>query len=167
MSIDRYARLEIERRWILPAVPRELVDPIVISDSYLVGTRLRLRMMQYPDGRIIRKLGHKVRENPEDAGRVWHTSLYLDETEWESLLALPGYVLEKRRSMLDGIAVDVFQGKLQGLVLAEVDTEHIDAVPPWPGIEVTHDGRFTGGALAAMQRSDLEVLLAEFVNPDF
>lgn len=159
MSIDRYARLEVERRWLLAGSPPGLADPIVISDSYLVGTRLRLRMMQLPDGRIIRKLGHKVREDPGDWGRIWCTSLYLEEAEWATLVDLPGHSLEKHRSVMGDVAVDVFQGRHEGLVLAEVDTEHTDAVPPWPAIEVTQDPRFTGGALAAMPPSELKELL--------
>jgi adenylate cyclase len=47
--------------------------------------------------------------------------------------------------------IDVYEGDLQGLVIAEVElsSEHDDpALPPWLGREVTGDNRFSNQALA-------------------
>lgn len=47
--------------------------------------------------------------------------------------------------------VDVYSGKLDGLVVAEVELESEDddpALPPWLGREVTGDRRFSNQALA-------------------
>lgn len=49
--------------------------------------------------------------------------------------------------------VDVFEGKLAGLVVAEVELDHEDQVvdlPPWIGMEVTGDTRFGNYSLAQM-----------------
>ena len=58
------------------------------------------------------------------------------------------------------IELDVYQGGLGGLVVAEV--EFIDAEsaqlfspPPWMGLEVTNDPRFRNSALAGKRSSDL------------
>lgn len=49
--------------------------------------------------------------------------------------------------------VDVFHGDLDGLVLAEVELPTADAevaLPPFIGVEVTHDPRYYNSALATM-----------------
>ena len=48
--------------------------------------------------------------------------------------------------------VDVFEGPLAGLVIAEVeldDAAHALALPPWAGQEVTNDPRYANAALAS------------------
>jgi CYTH domain-containing protein len=50
--------------------------------------------------------------------------------------------------------VDVFEGALAGLVIAEVelpDAAHPLDLPPWAGREVTHDPRFANAALVAAE----------------
>ena len=47
--------------------------------------------------------------------------------------------------------VDVFEGAHAGLVLAELELEHPDQpvlLPPWAGVEVSHDVRYRSAALA-------------------
>jgi CYTH domain-containing protein len=47
--------------------------------------------------------------------------------------------------------IDAYMGRLNGVVLAEVELEHPDQqppLPPWVGEEVTNDPRFEKGALA-------------------
>ena len=154
----KYAVVERERRWLLTAMPDDLVgETVLIRDRYLTGTRLRLREMTDEQGSRVLKLGHKVRLD-EGARAVACTSLYLDETEWKRLAGLPGSGLEKRRVRvsLEGVvaAVDEFRGDLSGLVLAEIDGGG-KVVPPanWPvHSEVTDDERYTGAALALAAR---------------
>ena len=48
--------------------------------------------------------------------------------------------------------VDVFEGTLAGLVLAEVelpDVAHVLDLPPWVGRDVTEDARYANAALAS------------------
>jgi CYTH domain-containing protein len=152
----KYAHLERERRWVLAAVPDLPPEArrLEIVDRYVRLTRLRLRELT-EDGVVTRKLGHKVRLG-NDATEVAHTSLYLDEAEWELLASLPADVVTKVRTLVahDGwtVAVDVFGGHLAGLVLAEVDWGEGEPVelPAWYGSlgEVTGEEAFTGGALA-------------------
>jgi CYTH domain-containing protein len=153
----KYARVERERRWLLAALPDVPPDArrLRIVDLYIRGTRLRLREVT-EEGAVTRKLGHKVRLGV-DATEVAHTSLYLDNAEWELLVTLPADVLRKTRTLIphDGttVAVDVFEG---GLVLAEIDHREGPAreLPPSYDVvrEVTGDERYTGGALARAGR---------------
>lgn len=74
----------------------------------------------------------------------------------EALLLLCGdAVVEKRRYQIlrDSVVweLDVFSGKNEGLVLAEVELESVDQrvdFPDWLGIEVSADARYFNGSLA-------------------
>ncbi len=151
----KYAVVEYERRWRLPGVPDGARDLRRITDRYLDGTRLRLRLVESADGEVLqRKLGHKRRTAAASPAAVMHTSLYLDEAEWAALSALPGRDLVKTRWLLDVgewlAAVDEFA---DGLVLLEIDFGSDDAMqgfrpPAWLVEEVTLDEAFTGARLA-------------------
>ncbi|MFC4784762.1 hypothetical protein ACT8ZV_09820 [Nocardioides sp. MAHUQ-72] len=165
----KYAHVERERRWLLDpaaAVP-QCDDVVMIVDRYVVGSRLRLREVVAADGAQVRKLGHKVRVG-EGSQEVACTNFYLDAAEWALLQDLPAHELRKRRHRLrvDGavVAVDVFAGDCEGLVLAEVDGSP-GLTPAAVGLavlaEVTADERFTGGALAAAARAEVHTLLAD------
>ncbi len=65
------------------------------------------------------------------------------------------------------LGVDVFDGPLQGLVLAEAefttDEETQSFIPPSECVaEVTDDARFTGGRLVETSRQELLGWLAEY-----
>ena len=154
MTSLKYAHVERERRWLLAAVPELPPDArrLAIVDRYIRGTRLRLREVTEADGTVVRKLGHKVRLG-DDASEVAHTSLYLDQAEWEVLAALPADVLTKTRTLVENdgttVAVDVHE---DGTVLAEIDSGDgpVRELPPAYDVvrEVSDDEAFTGAALA-------------------
>ena len=79
MTVDKYAKLEIERRFVLDAVPTGAVDPVEITDRYIDGGHLRLRVVEAPAAPTVYKLGHKHRPDPADATVVFHTTIYLTE----------------------------------------------------------------------------------------
>ena len=146
----KYAVVERERRWLLAAVPALPTDArrLTIVDRYLTGTRLRLREATEADGTVVRKLGHKVRTGG-DAREIAHTSLYLDDAEWDLLATLPARTLTKTRTLVptsEGhVAVDVHA---DGTVVAEIDGDG-DLPGDWAVLrEVTDDEAYTGGALA-------------------
>jgi CYTH domain-containing protein len=83
------------------------------------------------------------------------------------LAVLPAAVLTKTRLSVPPFGVDVFDGPLLGLVLAEAEftgDEEAGALGAPAGCvaEVTHDPRFTGGRLSTLARPDLLTWLAEF-----
>ncbi len=173
---SRYAHLERERRFLLPAAPTRpavaVPEPRVlhIEDRYLRGTRLRLRTVQEAGLAPVRKLGQKVRPNQDLPSTVEHTTMYLDDPETAALLTLAADGLAKTRTLHawhgHAVAVDVFAGPLNGLILAEVDLGDA-GVPPtsrspvaWIA-DVTDDERFTGGHLARTSASQLTALLRE------
>jgi CYTH domain-containing protein len=143
----KYAHLESERRFLLAGVPdQSIARTLRITDRYVHGTRLRVRLVEEDGQDPVRKLGQKVPVDISTPSINAHTTLYLDEREHQLLSALPAATLRKTRHLLAGTAhwaVDVFSS---GLVLAETEGE---TDPPFDYVrEVTTDIRFSGGELA-------------------
>lgn len=163
----RYAHRERERRFVLSSPPIGLSDPRRIVDRYIDGTRLRLRRVT-GEGFVVYKLGQKVRPDEDDPSLVMLTNIYLTGDEHDCLLALPATEVRKTRYTLaagqDHYAVDVFEDRLDGLVLAEAELTDatVHELPDVPGLvaEVTTDNRFSGGALAHTDQQALQTLLA-------
>ena len=158
VTTSKYALVERERRFLVPELPR--TEPWAtrsITDLYLDGTRIRLRLSDgLVDGRpeLVRKLTQKLPSPTASGGRRGHiTTLYLDEAEFDVLASLPGRRLTKERLNFPPLGVDVFHGSLSGLVIAEAEfgddtTMAAFDPPPWCGAEVTEHPDFTGANLA-------------------
>lgn len=160
--IGKYAWLELERRFLLREPPARLSDGWRITDRYISGTRLRLRRMEKLDGTgIIYKLGQKFRSETQSAAETTMTTMYLTSGEYDVLSRLEGRDLVKVRYTypIDGreFGVDVFQGPLEGLVLADMEALTLESLsqfePPDPDwLEVTEESFFTGGSLITLTR---------------
>ena len=83
-AAGKYARWELERRFLLARVPEE-VDrraASLIVDRYIDGTRLRLRRIEPQDGgEPTYKLGQKEAPDPSDFSRTTITNIYLSAEE--------------------------------------------------------------------------------------
>ncbi len=156
-AAGKYARWELERRYLLAHIPEEVdrAAGSLIVDRYIDGTRLRLRRVEpLGGGEPIYKLGQKQAPDPADFSRTTITNMYLSADEYRVLGELPGCELRKRRHRLQQYSIDVFDGHLSGLVLAEIscDTQAELEAHPAPSFalrEVSREVRFTGAALAA------------------
>jgi CYTH domain-containing protein len=145
----KYARYELERRWLLASLPPGADAGAMIYDRYIERTRLRLRRIdsQY-------KLAKKEAPSAADYAITVITNIYLSAEEYEVLAALPARELRKRRHHLGRYSIDVFEGPLQGLVVAETEFASEEEMRPHPSPgfavrEVTDDVRYTGGWLVA------------------
>jgi hypothetical protein len=146
----KYARFELERRWLLAALPPEADAGSFIVDRYIEGTRLRLRHAEPPREQF--KLSQKEAPSPPDFARTVITTIYLTPREYDVFAALPARELRKRRHHLGRYSIDVFEGALAGLVLAETEFSsdremraHPD--PEFAVRDVSDDVRYTGGWL--------------------
>ncbi len=158
MTSSKYALIERERRFLVRQLPSQ--EPWArrsITDLYVEGTRLRLRRSDgVVNGRpeIVRKLTQKLPDPDATGGRRGHiTTMYLDEDEYRCLSRLPGLWLQKERLSFPPMGVDVFDGALAGLLVAEAefrDDESMTAfvAPSWCGSEITENLEFTGANLA-------------------
>lgn len=161
---SKYARVERERRYLLPDLPEGLTraDPhLQITDNYITGTRLRLRKVREPrTNKWTAKFTQKFAPDPEDLSRTIITNTYLNALEAETLLSVfNSNEIRKNRYYfeLEGrkFSVDMFLGDLFGLVLAEVgfDTdEELDSFPKplFALADVTNDPVFSGGRLCEL-----------------
>ncbi len=152
----KYARPEFERRFRVIAEslpPYDKAAARLIEDRYIDGSRLRLRRMSGGDRdelfKLTRKYGGPL---PEPIA-----TLYLTVGEYRLLCGLPAAILRKRRYHLPvgdvWFSLDVFEGRLAGLMLCEVEAESAAALaaiapPEWAGEEITGDPGLTGAALA-------------------
>jgi CYTH domain-containing protein len=149
---EKYSAIERERRWLCRGLPPGLSDQgSRIEDLYIDGTRMRLRAMRTLGGSTAAyKLTKKVDLSPE---RRRITTIYLSEDEHALLATLPGARLAKVRRRAGAVSVDVFEGPLAGLVLAEAEFASDEAMAAFPHPdfaerEVTADDRYTGARLA-------------------
>jgi CYTH domain-containing protein len=164
----KYSCIELERRFLVRGLPEEIARASHswdILDRYLPGTRLRLRRMESSDGlQIQRKLTQKYAETGAAAIETTITNLYLTEDEYRTLEGLGGHEIRKRRYAFEHngrrFSVDVFGGRLAGLILAEAEGDSTAALaalalPAFFAEEVTDDPFFTGGALATIEPDEL------------
>ena len=169
VSVGKYARAEIERRFLLAGVPHgeEVLALRRIEDRYLDGTRLRLRRIAERGCPAELKLTQKLAA-PDGRGLQGAlTTIYLSEAEHAVLAALPAAELSKSRLSIGPYGVDVFAGHLDGLVLAEVEFGSAAEAGAFSAAafchaEVTADGRFTGGELVRATRAQVCTWTAEY-----
>jgi CYTH domain-containing protein len=156
---DKYSLVEREKRFLLAALPDGIKKTFrLIEDTYFQDTRLRLRKVTNPLGQTLElKLTQKFAVQGQGATDRNITNLYLNQREYEMFAKLAGHRLRKRRYDYTGsshpYSIDVFEGHLAGLMLAEVEygpNEPIPALPSFALKDVTDDLFFTGGYLSTL-----------------
>lgn len=155
VKLPKYAHWVAERRFLVDAAVAPRLDAGSarrIEDLYIEGGRLRLRAITHlANGEREFKLGKKYAPDNPLIGPM--TNLYLTAEEHAVLAVLPGERLSKLRHRLGGFTVDVFEGELTGLVLAECEASNRMAamsveIPEWCVREVTSVPEYTGWRLA-------------------
>jgi CYTH domain-containing protein len=172
--IGKYACLEIERRYLLKTFPEDLLEAAngwLITDRYLPDTRLRLRHMKSVSGNEnIYKLTQKYRSAIQNPSETTITNLYLTEEEYRQLESLEGKIIRKKRYPCSlqnhNFSIDVFEGRHQGLILAELEFERQSelgeiALPVFAIKDVTDDPFFTGGNLVTMTDAEFRQGLSQ------
>lgn len=164
---SKYARIEWERRFLLDHFPSEASVTRIrhISDRYIEGTTLRLRQQSEDQSQIF-KLTQKLPGGTVRAQGLI-TTMYLTKDEFGVLAKMPAKILTKTRHSVPPFGIDLFEGALSGLVLAEAEFDSAAeasalALPSFILREVSDDSRFTGGSLVAVSRQELESWLAEY-----
>ena len=165
----KYDRVERERRFILNQFPTGAKTARIrcITDRYIDQTRLRLRHQIENHGPATFKFTQKIPSSGKAAQQGFLTTIYLNEEEYRTLIELPAKELKKTRYSIPPFGIDVFEGSLTGLVLAEAEfesAEQADALilPPFIVHEVSEDVRFTGGRLVNASRHEVQDWLWEY-----
>ena len=155
LNSQRYARLEIERRWLVAGDVSQLIHgqpSREIEDRYLVGTRIRLRTLTSSDGSIQWRMCKKYERSP-DQQFEFITNLYLSKQEFQVFAALPAEVSRKRRYPLAQGSLDLYAQPV-GVTIFEVDfASESEATafqaPSFAGMEITGVEAYSGAMLAA------------------
>lgn len=136
---------EIEGKFL---VKKELLPSLdvpcwAIKQGYLsYNPEVRVRHITYEDGGrsgfiTVKGNGTLVRSEYD---------YFIDDDEALEMLDLCLNILTKKRYILDRWEVDVFEGDLDGLILAEIELysedEQLGELPEWVGEEVTEDSRY-------------------------
>jgi CYTH domain-containing protein len=165
----KYGRTERERRFLLDQFPNNVTAVRVsrITDRYIDGTTLRLREQSEDGGPRIFKLTQKVPARASGAQEGLITTIYLTGDEFCVFAQLSAKRLSKTRYSVPPFGIDVFEGELEGLLLAETESDsaaEADALVPPSFIlqEVSADTRFTGGQLVRASRRDIQTWLLEY-----
>ncbi len=142
--------IERERKYLVIHMPEDLV----LGD----GVELRQGYLATGDKAVVR-----VRTKGSQGFLTIKSSLEftMDRLEFEyeiplkdarEMLALcPREVTKRRYQMPDGLEIDVFEGDLAGLILAELESEDGRQATPPPGVlwrEVTEDDRYSNYSLS-------------------
>src|SRR5213595_2801444 len=102
---SKYARVERERRYLLRDLPEGLTRAdhhLQITDSYITGTRLRIRKLRDPKtNKWIVKFTQKFAPNPTDLSRTFITNIYLNAIEAETLSVFQANEIRKNRYYFD------------------------------------------------------------------
>jgi CYTH domain-containing protein len=159
----------------LANVPADLPDHTgwQISDRYFPNTHLRLRRMQSLSGaETIYKLTQKFRAAGQKLDETTITNLYLTEVEYNLFSTLEASLLHKTRFSYPWqghrFSLDVFAGRHQGLILAEVEfepegTAEAPALPAFAVRDVTDEVFFLGGSLAFMTEEEFQKGLLQYL----
>lgn len=155
MLTPHYTAIEFERRFLVTGPLPRLGPAIDITDRHLTSTRAYLRLALHPDGTVQRRL---CKQYPAEAsGCAAIAVAELSPHDFVLYEHMEANVLIKSRTVATErglpVAIDVFAGALQGLVLCEVSSAMEADVcafgaPPWATVEVTADPFFVGGTLA-------------------
>jgi adenylate cyclase len=149
--------VEIERKFLVEEVPEDvgLAPSRRIDQGYVAldeGAEVRVRRHGDDLWLTIKGAGGLARVEEE---------VPLRPEQFDALWPLTdGRRIEKTRHELpDGVEVDVYEGTLAGLVVAEIEfgSEDESAAfepPDWFGAEVTDDSRYKNRALAVDGRPD-------------
>jgi CYTH domain-containing protein len=172
--IGKYACLEIERRYLLRELPTDLIGrdhSWHIIDRYISNTRLRLRRMISSSGKTsILKLGQKYRDPSQDPTQATMTTMYLNDDEFRCLEQLEAKEIVKRHYEYQYqeriYVIDVYEGSLQGLILAEIECETEEelaqlSLPSFALKDVTGDPFFSGGFLASINEKEFREAFAK------
>jgi CYTH domain-containing protein len=155
--IDKYARIENERRFLLPPMDEELtvmdLPKRVILDNYIMDTNLRLREVDN-EAKKTYKLTKKTSLSP---GREEITTIYLSPEEYQLLNKLRAVVVSKVRFLAAyddiTIGIDCYGTEEDELWVADVEFETEEqmkafAMPVPYQMEITGKDEFSGLALA-------------------
>ena len=145
--------MEIERKFKVEKLPNlQNVKKAKIIQAYLnTDSEPTLRIRKYNDEYL---LTYKYSKKDNEINVCNEVELTITEECFNNLLTkIEGNIIEKTRYFINEIELDIFEGKYEGLILAEVEFESIEDAnrynkPNWLGEDVTKDKNYRNSYLA-------------------
>lgn len=145
--------MEIERKFKVEKLPNlQNVKKAKIIQAYLnTDSEPTLRIRKYNDEYL---LTYKYSKKDNGINVCNEVELPITEECFNNLLTkIEGNIIEKTRYFINEIELDIFEGKYEGLILAEVEFESIEDAnrynkPNWLGEDVTKDKNYRNSYLA-------------------
>lgn len=164
--------IELENTYLAKRLPndlhnypsKEIIDVYIPAAAFHPVLRFRKNGDRY-------EMTKKEPVTAGDASRQEEQTINLSEEEFNALSTLEGKRVEKRRYLvpIDGrqAEVDVFMGKLAGLVLIDFEFETVEdkdefAMPDICLADVTQEDFLAGGMLCGKSYADIEESLERF-----
>ena len=152
--------MEIERKFLVAKLPENLEQfPCSCIEQAYISTKPVIRVRRKDDRYILTCKGQGLLTREE-------YELFLSQEEYQNLLArAQGQIITKKRYRIPYLShiieLDVFEGALTPLLIAEVEFETEQEAfafqpPDWFGEEVTYDPSYTNAALS-QKREESEV----------
>ena len=152
--------MEIERKYLIPSLPDlTLASDVKVLEQGYISTSPVIRIRRANDRFILTCKGKGLVAREE-------FELTLEEAEYLSLQAkVDNHLISKKRYLIPYmehmIELDVFEGHLKGLVMAEEEFPSMEAgatftPPSWFGTDVSLDNRFQNSHLSTLE--DLSTL---------
>lgn len=178
--------IEIERKFLVnprswTGIPEDVKKISRLRQAYLTTDPVRVVRVRteevtcYPNYPLPATIGYLTIKGKKvgASGQEWEYPIPFDEAvAMMKTVVLPNSIIEKIRYVLPlpgspllEIEVDHFQGRHQGMIVAEVELPNEDTefeVPPWFGPEVTNDTFFSNLSLALAPEFHLHALNARF-----
>lgn len=163
----KYSRIEYARRFtVAPGADWKSFAELYSKrheDKYLIGTRLRIRILTDLDsGRQLIKLTKKYESDSPYFRQI--NTILLSPEEYAIFDRLEGKRIEKVRFYHHyknrTFSIDVFENQLKGLLICETEQETLEDLmfaepPPYVQAEVTENPFFTGANLSNTTSADL------------
>jgi CYTH domain-containing protein len=166
--MNKTALTEYQRLFLVEQLPEPLTAAsahLQIFDSYVEGTRLRLRLVRVPHtNEWTRILQQRFPFAEGDLAVTKLAEIHLNEAEYPIFERLRGREIRKNRYFheYDRVewAFDVYLGEARGVTIGKVDFDSVEQLkafepPPFALIEITADEFFAGPNLVTKSFAEI------------
>lgn len=180
--MNKTAQTELHRIFLVERLPEPLTPAsshIQLFDSYISGTRMRLRQIRDPYANTwTRILQQRFPASEGEFAIIKLAEIYLNDAEFGVLEPLAASEIRKNRYFHEfdhaAFAFDVYLGPLWGLNMARVEFDSREEMerfvaPPFAVFEVTEDDFFSGENLVSKTFADIQAEVARigpFTQPE-
>jgi CYTH domain-containing protein len=168
MKLDKTFRTELNRSWLIEGLPAPLTrasEHIQIFDNYIHETRLRLRVIRFPETKEWTYILQQRESNDGDPAEWKISEINLSEAEYEHFKVFEGNEIRKNRYFYEfngqRFEFDVYLGPLWGLNKARLgfsDRSTIEgaASPQFALAEITNEKFFDDANLVRCTFEDVQ-----------